>query len=241
MPILLSHENQKLGDETWSWSIPAVQTCPGSTDTCRRHCYARQFRFCFPGVRNKLARNVRFAREPGFWREIVAEIEMAEVRLLRIHAAGDFFSPEYVDQWIRIAKACPDTTMWTYTRSWRKKSIRNRLRVLARQPNVVLYWSCDKDTGLPNRMPEGVRTAYLQTALDDVPAAPVDLVFRTRNIRKVIAEEIETPGGESPVCPTETGLPDAHDHHCSTCRACFTPIEVEEPEPGRRRTPLVLV
>lgn len=149
-------------------------------------------------------------------------VKLNDVQTLRIHAAGDFFSPEYVEQWVKIAKSCPETTMWAYTRSWRRSKFRKALRKLARLPNVVLYWSCDIDTGMPVNIPEGVRTAWLMTSPVEVPPKSVDLVFRTRNLRSIVAKKIRTSPEPSPVCPTETGLPKAHDVHCSTCRKCFT-------------------
>lgn len=231
--LLLSRLNEKIGDGAWSWSIPAVKTCPGSTPTCRSKCYARTHRFRFNSVKNRLARNLEFARRPDFWAIMVGTIRENGVQTLRIHSSGDWFSPAYVDQWAKIAKMCPDVTMWGYTRSWRKPAIRRSLAKLARAPNLTLYYSCDRDTGLPVNLPAGVRTAWLQVEEDDLPAAPVDLVFRSRNIRSIVAKTVATPGKKSMVCPTETGLPDAHDHHCSTCQVCFTPDTTSEHRSGR--------
>ena len=44
---LLGQGNGKLGEGIYTFSLPAVQTCPGSTPTCRRECYATRGRFVF--------------------------------------------------------------------------------------------------------------------------------------------------------------------------------------------------
>lgn len=221
--MFLSRDNQKVGDGAWTWSIPAVKTCPGSTPTCRSSCYARTHRFRFASVQTRYSANLRLARSPDFWAMMLGAIRFNNVNLLRIHSSGDFFNAAYVRQWIRIAKMCPDVTFWAYTRSWRRPAFRRALARLAALPNVTLYYSCDRDTGVPETLPERVRTAYLQTDHEDVPARPVDLVFRTQRLRKKKAKVIRTPEAVSPVCPTETGYARAHDVHCATCQKCFTP------------------
>ena len=35
---------------------------------------------------------------------------------MRIHVTGDFFSRSYLNMWIEIIKANPETTFWTYTK-----------------------------------------------------------------------------------------------------------------------------
>ncbi len=54
---LLQHGNSKLGRAIHVWSIPAVDTCPGSTAVCRKLCYALRHRFRFDSVKRRLAWN----------------------------------------------------------------------------------------------------------------------------------------------------------------------------------------
>ena len=47
---------------------------------------------------------------------IIAQIHIDGIDQCRIHAAGDFFSNDYVDMWRAIIIMCPDVTFWTYTK-----------------------------------------------------------------------------------------------------------------------------
>ena len=48
---------------------------------------------------------------------INAQIEAENIKLCRIHAAGDFFNMEYVEMWKRIALANPGCVFWSYTKN----------------------------------------------------------------------------------------------------------------------------
>lgn len=50
-------------------------------------------------------------------RAIIAQIEAENIKLVRIHASGDFFSVEYIEAWKEIVKACGFTVFWTYTKN----------------------------------------------------------------------------------------------------------------------------
>lgn len=50
-------------------------------------------------------------------RAIRAQIEADNIKLCRIHAAGDFFSLEYAEMWKRIVETFPGVTFWTYTKN----------------------------------------------------------------------------------------------------------------------------
>lgn len=47
---------------------------------------------------------------------IIAQIAADHITQVRIHASGDFFSPEYVNAWKAICIACKGTIFWTYTK-----------------------------------------------------------------------------------------------------------------------------
>lgn len=81
-------------------------------------CYATKDKYNTPGVIASLGIKTRLARRhlDFLRRAILAQIEADGVRVLRVHVAGDFFSPEYVDMWRAIARECPGVVMWTYTK-----------------------------------------------------------------------------------------------------------------------------
>jgi hypothetical protein len=191
-------------------------------------------------VRTRYVANLKIARRNDFHALMTAAILYHDVKTLRVHVSGDFFSAAYVKHWIRIAKACPHVDMWTYTRSWRVPKLQASLEQLASLPNFKLWWSVDREMGLPGNIaiPPGVRIAYLQVAKDDIPETPVDLVFRTHALRKIKESSIKTPGQRSEVCAAETGLKNADSVHCADCRVCIDRVE-SVPSAGRVALPMV--
>lgn len=242
---LLSRGNEKLGKGIVSFNLPAKKTCPGATKTCLSVCYATNGRFRCNSVKNKNQRNLEFAKRPDFDRLMVSELTTSRVKFVRIHSSGDLYDAVYANAWYRIIRALPDVTFWLYTRSWRKDDIRGVLKKMARLPNLHLWYSVDKDTGIPGRLPRGVRTAWLMTREVDVPAKRVDLVFLSRKLRKplVPSADIECSDSRlSPICPTETGLPGAHEVTCASCRKCFTKPDTNNgADINRNRIPLAVV
>lgn len=231
--------NTKLGASVWNFSIPALKTCPGRTATCSQTCYATSGRYHTPSVKSLLARNFELCKRADFDHLAVAEIVSKNIKLLRVHVAGDLFSPAYARAWLRIFKRCPGTTFWFYTRSWRLPKFRPILARMAALPHVHVWFSADVDTGLPRNAPRKVRTAWLLGRADEVPSAPVGLVFRTKRARTVPARTVPVSGTPVPVCPTETGLPGAHAVTCAGCTKCFTPHP--GPVSVRTRIPLSMV
>src|SRR5262249_54635561 len=159
MKTLLTLGNAKLGDGIFAFSLPAVTSCPGSTPTCRKECYA--LRGHFPLQARRFRRNLKAAREERFAARMIREITRRFVGCVRIHVAGDFFSADYVRAWAAVARACPQTRFYAYTRSWRHPEIAVALAELARLPNVRLWWSADKDTAVPDRTPRRVRLCWM--------------------------------------------------------------------------------
>lgn len=210
---LLTQGNGKLGDHIYGWSIPAVETCPGRSPLCERHCYAKTGYFAFPSNRERLHQNLTASTERGFVRRMVREIGRRWCQVVRIHVAGDFYSAEYIARWTAIAQACPDTTFYAYTRSWRVAEMVPALETLAQQGNVRLWYSADDDTGNPPEVPAGVRVAYLMQDAGHVEN--VDLVFRTYRLRQQPRKRI----GLALVCPVENG---SHKHtDCGQCGHCW--------------------
>ena len=85
---------------------------------------------------------------------------------------------------------------------------------MARQPNGRLWYSCDRDTGVPGAVPEQVRVAYLRTDERDQPAG--DLVFRIRRLRRRPFKRINLVL----VCPVENGAT-GHGTVCERCGVCW--------------------
>lgn len=212
---LLQKGNSKLGPDIFTFSIPAVQTCRlGMTKACFSACYARQRYFAMPSVVTSHARNFKLTRRKDFAKRMIAAIGRRKPRVVRIHAAGDFYSAHYAKKWLEVMRACPGTVFLFYTRTWRNPAVRAVLADMATLPNIRAWFSCDRETGRPPRMGR-VRRAYMATRDDDVPPYRVHLVFRVRP---------RTPrkySGGALICPVEQHVARRVAITCTSCKLCY--------------------
>jgi len=137
-----------------SYSLPARSTCPGAilepNSVCST-CYADgRKRYRWRAVQEAQARRLAWtldALASGRFVAVVADrIASRSERHFRLHDAGDFFSPDYVDAWRQIAHALPEVSFWAPTRSWAihgacrtdDDPLLASLRLFAQLPNVVV-------------------------------------------------------------------------------------------------------
>lgn len=209
---LLQLGNSKLGRAIHVWSLPALETCPGSTEVCRNLCYALRHRFRFDSVKRRLDWNFQQSLRDDFVERMLAELRASGALVLRLHVAGDFYDADYVRRWVAIIKRSPRVRFYGYTRSWRVASIVPALEELASCRAMRLWYSADEATGVPAAMPPTVRTAFLQTSADPPPQG-VDLVFRPARLRQLPASSL--------VCDHETPVGKQSGVTCGSCTRCF--------------------
>jgi hypothetical protein len=223
-PLLFTKGNKKVGEKVLLWNIPVFDTCPGKTMACATNCYANHDNYKRPHVKRRHAWNRKVAEADNFCERAIVELRQRSPSLVRIHSAGDFYTPEYTRKWLAIIAALPNIKFWAYTRSWRVPDILPELVRLATLPNVEVWFSCDRDTGLPDAVPN-VRACWLQVE-DELPPTPEPgqmaldgntVAFRTKREGREPATRL----GLSVLCPTYNGLPAGADKTCETCRFCF--------------------
>ena len=157
----LTFGNNKLGNVA-NWSLPAIKTCPGRTALCEDLCYAHKGFYRYPSTTKVQEDNLRQAKLVRFTNYIIKTINERDIRLMRVHASGDFFDLAYAEKWYDIFKITRTTTkFWLYTRSWRipdglnraglreAVALRNMIQKMTRLPNVWVFLSADKETGKP--------------------------------------------------------------------------------------------
>lgn len=238
--FLLSKGNEKLGDSIFTFSIPAVSTCPGRTSVCESKCYATRSRFCTKVVIANLARCLEASKQRDFVARMAWEIEARQAETVRLHSSGDLFSAGYARKWLQVIQRCPDVQFYTYTRSWRVPKILPVIEDLSRQPNMRLWYSADSASGIPINVPPGVRIAWLMTSPNDLPPANADLVFLDYKLRRR-GTHFFGPAGVLG-CPAETSRTT-----CEKCRLCLGPLKKFDPRqykrspgaPGRISLPIV--
>jgi hypothetical protein len=135
----------------WNWSLPAwagrlpdgrtYNTCP-SAGICAQACYARHGTYTWPVVRAKHQANLMYVLDDlTGWREaMVAELGAAKFRgaWIRIHDSGDFFFDPYLEAWLDICRARPDTNFYACTKEV------SRFRAVVEPdppPNFLLIYS----------------------------------------------------------------------------------------------------
>ena len=209
---MLQPGNTKLGSLVHTWSLLSVTTCPGKSSVCLAHCYAKGGHFYRDSVHACHEQNGVLAESPDFVDRMIEEIHRKHSKVVRIHVAGDFPNAAYVQKWIEIARHCPETIFYGYTRSWRVPEMRPVLDKLVREPNVTLWYSCDRETGKPPR--NKALLAWMAENDEDVPSFPVDLVFRVS--RKTPMKK-DSKGNR--VCNYERGQEGKVT--CSNCKLCW--------------------
>ncbi|MBP3958396.1 hypothetical protein J8F10_24365 [Gemmata sp. G18] len=214
---LLIQGNQKLSQAIFHWDLPAALTCPGSSELCREKCYALRRRYLFPQVQERLQYCYEVSKRKDFPTLMIEEIRRKGAAfVVRIHCAGDFFSPSYVRKWIEVVKGSPNTRFFGYSRSWRVQAIYPALCELAQQPNMRLFFSADSETGAPPELPENVRVAWMMVE-EEEPIPEVDLIFRDFPLRKNSPSRI----GLTLICPNEVGDHRSDEVNCGTCGFCW--------------------
>ena len=129
---LLINGNAKIGRGVWQYSsLPTNQVFHIDVDgqdveckgTCACHCdgcYAERGCYCFHSTKLSLLRKTVLQRLfPDFVkRAILAQIDADNIKLVRIHVAGDFDpdNPAYIPMWHEIVAACPAVLFWSYTK-----------------------------------------------------------------------------------------------------------------------------
>lgn len=223
--IQFGRGNYKLGPGVMTWSLSALDSCPGKSETCSAkleggttRCYAMRGRM--KAHQASYRENLKFSRKPGFGAWLIAEILRRKVKMLRVHVSGDFYSLAYTKAWLRAMRECCDTHFYLYSRSWRIPGYTELFAEMAKLPNVSVWFSVDRSTGYPPVIPENVRVAYL--AVDDADSQAIDprytdLLFRDYPSRSSVLRSVQG----RPVCPHENGK----DNHvtCTDCGICTTP------------------
>lgn len=133
--ISLSTGNAKLNKTTGdgiykviSFGIPAdysftdaggnvINTCFGAA-ACRAVCYAKQGRYTSPNVIAARLRNLEASQSETFVSDILSALaRKPSYNVVRIHDSGDYYSQEYFDKWVAVAKARPDIIFYSYTKA----------------------------------------------------------------------------------------------------------------------------
>jgi len=127
--------NAKLGNDIFTFSLPAGYSCPGARECLSRagrngsgiqdgletkfRCFAASAEAQYPAVREQ--RWYNFDLLKGKTTEQMVQLIEASLpkkaNLIRVHVSGDFFNESYFDAWMEVARKNPLRTFYAYTKS----------------------------------------------------------------------------------------------------------------------------
>ena len=126
---LLTQNSELKPDGIFNWTLPAFaikltdgsnfNVCP-QAGACASFCYARNGTYLFSNVRSRHILNLEYVMQyPEQWFEqMLGEVQKPKMvgKHIRIHDAGDFFSEDYLNLWLKMARLTPDVTFYCYTK-----------------------------------------------------------------------------------------------------------------------------
>jgi len=118
----LKATSKALDVRVFNFGIPAYKTKSGKVtcpfaDECVKFCYARKGAYIWSNVSPAFEKRYNISKSDEFISKMTDEIVKKRVQYLRIHDSGDYYSKEYLDKWIKIAKTNKDVRFYSYTNS----------------------------------------------------------------------------------------------------------------------------
>ncbi len=167
MQIKLS-KTSKL-DGILSWSLQALDTCPGSKDNTGnlvpacQGCYATTGNYRFANVKKPREFNREDWKRDDWVRDMVWSLENS--RYFRWFDSGDMYSHDLAWKIFQVMEKTPHVKHWLPTRMYKFAKFKDVLERMQSLPNVVVRFSSDSVTG---EVIEGLNTSTIFS--DTVPS-----------------------------------------------------------------------
>lgn len=147
--MLKLSKTAKLG--TKSWSLQAIETCPGSKDAngnlvpACSGCYATTGCYNFPDTKAVRADNKEDAKRAGWVPDMIAALK--KQTHFRWFDSGDMYSLELAEKIYSVMKATPTTKHWLPTRMAKFPKFQAVIQRMQTLPNVMVRFSSDAVDG----------------------------------------------------------------------------------------------
>lgn len=167
--MLKLSKTSKLG--TKSWSLQALETCPGSKNAdgslvpACSGCYATTGMYHFGAVKQVRADNKADWQRAGWVNDMVQALK--KETHFRWFDSGDMYAIELAEKIYSIAKATPTTKHWIPTRMAKFPKFADVLARLQALPNVMVRFSSDAVDGTYT---PGVHGSTIVPSADEAPA-----------------------------------------------------------------------
>jgi hypothetical protein len=167
MQIKLS-KTSKL-DGIFSWSLQALDTCPGSKDNTGNlvpacaGCYATTGNYRFANVKKPREFNREDWKRDDWVRDMVQSLDSS--RYFRWFDSGDMYDVRLAERILMVMVRTPHVKHWLPTRMHKFAKFKDVLERMQSLPNVVVRFSSDSVTG---EVIEGLNTSTIFS--DTVPS-----------------------------------------------------------------------
>ena len=147
--MLKLSKTSKLG--TKSWSLQALETCPGSVGADGQlvpacsGCYATTGMYHFGAVKAVRADNKQDWQRDGWVADMVAALK--KDKHFRWFDSGDMYSLSLAEKMLAIMQATPNTQHWLPTRMYKFPKFAAVLAAMQALPNVMVRYSSDAVDG----------------------------------------------------------------------------------------------
>jgi hypothetical protein len=197
-----------------SWSLEALETCPGSVngdgtlvDACKG-CYATTGNYRFSNVKAPRAHNKLDWQRLDWTDSMVKALDSD--RYFRWFDSGDMYSLALAEKILEVCQRTPWVSHWIPTRMAKFPKYREVLRKLAALPNVMVRFSSDSVFG------EFLPGTHGSVIVPDAESAPAGTV----------------------VCQAYQ-----HEGKCNGCRACYSkdvPV-IAYPAHGKKMSKVITI
>lgn len=161
-------------DGILSWSLQAIDTCPGSIDTVNgglvpacQGCYATTGNYNYPNVKAPRISNKEDWQRDEWVNEMVIALDSS--RYFRWLDSGDIYSVDLAEKVFQVMQATPWCNHWLPTRMYKFPKFAKVLAKMQALPNVVVRFSSDSVTG---EIVPGVTTSTIFSG--DVPTGAIE-------------------------------------------------------------------
>ena len=147
--MLKLSKTAKLG--TLSWSLQAIETCPGSVGADGNlvpaccGCYATTGCYNFKGTKAVRSDNKQDAKRAGWAADMVAALK--KQKHFRWFDSGDMYSLELAEKIYHVMKHTPGTKHWLPTRMAKFPKFAEVIARMQALPNVMVRFSSDAVDG----------------------------------------------------------------------------------------------
>ena len=102
--------NSKLHKSCGIFNITCIYNCS--------YCYMKKMKKIHPNIGDSWEHNKALSKRVDFVEEVTKVIKRRKYKYFRVHAMGEFYDQTYLRNWYKIAKNCPDTQFYAYSKNY---------------------------------------------------------------------------------------------------------------------------